>query len=137
MKKILLDTNALISFIIDRDEAQNQMVYEILSGKYDFNVYLISNVISEFVYVLQRIYLVPSCKISQMVKDLLKMPNLDFVEGYFPDVVFKVWPDKIKDFGDSVIASASLVMKIPVYTFDKKLSAQLKRIKCKHKLLTK
>ena len=135
MKKILLDTNALISFIIDRNKAQNQIVYEILSGKYNLNICIISNVLSEFVYVLQKIYDVPEDQISQMVRDLLKLPNLDYVEGYFPDIIFNIWPQKIKDFGDSVIASAALTLKIPIYTFDKKLSLQLKRINCKHKLL--
>ena len=39
-------------------------------------------------------------------------------------------------FGDSVITAASIINKIPLYTFDKKLSLQLKRISCSHILLS-
>jgi len=136
MKNILIDTNGLISFVVDRDKRQNQLMYDLLSGKENVNLILISNVISEFVYVMDKVYKIELAEVSRMVRDLLKMPNLDFVEGNFPEIIFTLWPNKVKDFGDAVIAAASLTTKFPIYTFDKKLSRQLKSIKCSHRLLS-
>lgn len=135
MKKIIIDINALISFVTDRNIKHSQIMYDIFSGKENFRIYILSNVISEFVYVMTKIYSVDSLKVSEIVNDLLKMPNLDFVEGYFPETIFSIWPEQIKDFGDGVIAAASLTLKLPVYTFDKKFAGQLEKIKCNQKLL--
>lgn len=136
MKNILIDTNGLISFVVDRDKKQNQIMYDLFSGKDKLNIILISNVISEFVYVMDKIYHLNPIKISVMVQDLLKMPNLDFIEGYYPETIFELWPQKVKDFGDAVISAASISTKWPIYTFDKKLSNQLKTLKCSYHSLS-
>jgi predicted nucleic-acid-binding protein len=135
MKKILIDTNSLISFVVDRDDRQNRIMYDLFSGKEKVQIILISNVVSEFVYVLDKIYQVDPSLINSMIQDLLKMPNLEFSQGYYPEVIFALWPQKIKDFGDAVIAAASIYSKCPIYTFDKKLTQQLKALKCDYYLL--
>ncbi len=66
-----------------------------------------------------------------MVKDLLKMPQIEFWEGYFPEIILELWPHKIKDYGDAVLAAASYNFRIPIYTFDKKFYNQLKLIRFK------
>lgn len=136
MKNIIIDTNGLISFVVDRDERQNQLMYNMFSGKEKVNIILISNVISEFVYVMDKIYQVKPQKISSMIQDLLKMPNFDYMEAYYPEIIFALWPQKVKDFGDAVIAAASYSNKWPIYTFDKKLSQQLKLLKYNYHLIS-
>ena len=135
MKVILIDTNGLISFITTRNLEQNSVMFELFTNN-NFRINVISNVISEFIYVMDKIYKTEQKVISQILKDLIKMPSVDFIEGYFPEMIFKLWPAKINDFGDSVITAASIINKIPLYTFDKKLSLQLKRISCSHILLS-
>jgi len=136
MKTILLDTNGLISFVTNRNPDQNRVIFELLSNE-DFRINIISNVISEFVYVMDKVYKIKTGDIAKMVADLLQMPNVNFFEGYFPEMIFKIWPLKISDFGDSVLAAAALVSKIPIYTFDIIFSTQLKKLNSSHLLLTK
>jgi len=135
MKTILLDTNGLISFVTTRNPDQNRVIFELFSNA-DFRINIISNVISEFVYVMDKVYNTKTDNIAQMVTDLIHMPNVEFLEGYFPEKIFNIWPKKIVEFGDSVLAAASLVSKIPIYTFDKKFSTQLKKINCSYLFLT-
>jgi len=92
----------------------------------ELTVYLISNVITEFVYVTEKIYKIKNEVINEIVQNLKDSPNVEFHHGYFPEIIFKIWPTKIKNYGDAVLAAASIKIKIPVYTFDKKFSNQLK-----------
>ncbi len=57
MKTILIDNNALISYITDRNNKQSDIMLDIFdrAGKLEFQICIVSNVIAEFVYVLQKI----------------------------------------------------------------------------------
>jgi hypothetical protein len=70
-----------------------------------------------------------------MLSDLLKNPGIKHQHGYFISNVLSLWPNKIKDYGDTVLAAAAFELKIPVLTFDKPFSKQLSLINIPHKLL--
>lgn len=70
-----------------------------------------------------------------MLRDLLKNPGLKHQEGYFMSTILSLWPDKIKDYGDAVLAAAAFELKIPILTFDKPFSKQMSLINIPYKLL--
>ncbi len=137
MLKIILDTNCLLAFVTDRNKKQTEIIYGIFEKALnsELTIYIISNVITEFVYVMDKIYNIKNEEINEIVRDLIETPNVEFHPGYFPDIIFKIWPQKIKDYGDAVLSAASIQLSVPVYTFDKKFSKQLSETGCKSVLL--
>ena len=91
-------------------------------------VVVISHVISEFVYVQLSVYAQEESLVSRMMVDLLRHPGVQYHHGFFPDSLLQLWPDSIGDFGDAVIAAAATVLRIPVYSFDRRFRLQLERI---------
>lgn len=137
MSEFLIDTNCLLSYVTDRDKAQSDKMYELFNSavKFENKIYIISNVLTEFVYVLDKVYQVDKKIISKMIRDLLKMPGIEHIQQYTPAEILKLWPHLISDYGDAVIAAASKELNYPVYTFDKKFYNQLRKIGLRTKLL--
>lgn len=137
MNSFLVDTNCLISYTTTRSKIQSEKISGYIEDASNFQaeIIIISNIITEFVYTLQSIYQVDSIFISHMIRDLLKNPGIKHQQGYFMSTILSLWPGKIKDYGDAVLAAAAFELKIPVLTFDKPFSRQLSLINIPHKLL--
>ena len=58
MKKTIIDTNALISFVTDRNPTQQKRIADVLEGaaRLQWIVLCPQNVLTEFVYVLDKVY---------------------------------------------------------------------------------
>ncbi|MDG6026826.1 MAG: PIN domain-containing protein [Candidatus Brocadia sp.] len=137
MNSFLIDANCLISYTTTRSKIQSERISEYIENASNFQaeIIIISNIITEFVYTLQSIYKVDSIFINHMLRDLLKNPGLKHQEGYFMSTILSLWPDKIKDYGDAVLAAAAFELKIPILTFDKPFSKQMSLINIPYKLL--
>ena len=137
MNSSIVDTNCLLSYVTNRDPQQYECMDNIFksASKLQQEIVIISNVITEFVYVLQSVYKIKDHIISKMVSDLLNNPGMTYQHGYYPDTIIKFWPNNIKDFGDAVIAASASVLKCSIYTFDKSFAGQLKKLKIDYELL--
>ena len=132
MKKYIIDTNALISFVTDRDIDQQKSISVLFEEGAKLRVLLLcpQNVITEFVYVLDKIYTIPKTKINNMIHDLIMTPGLKIIHELSLEALLDLWPRKIPDFDDAVITSLCLQHKGSIVaTFDKSLCAILKKIK--------
>lgn len=131
MKKYIIDTNALISFVTDRNIEQQQKVAPFFESAAQLKAILFchQHVLTEFVYVLDKVYHVPKSDIGRMVTDFIEMPGIEIIFECDFRTVFSYWPDYIPDFGDAVIASVGKNIKgSVVLTFDQKFVEQLKTI---------
>ena len=131
MKKIIIDTNALISFITDRNAEQQQKISRLFTdaAKLRLSIFCHHHVLSEFVYVLSSVYNVPSKDIHRLISDFITMPGVQIVTDINISTVLSYWPAKITDYGDAIIAAQGLHTKgTAVATFDKKFISTLKRI---------
>jgi predicted nucleic acid-binding protein len=128
---VVIDTNALISFVTDRNKSrQNKMagLFE-NSARLRLSILCPQNVITEFIYVLDRVYNVQSQVIKDMICDFVTMPGIEVVHEVNLKTLFSYWPDKIPDYGDAIVASVCKVRKkAMIATFDRKFSAALKRL---------
>ncbi len=131
MKSFIVDTNCLLSYVTDRNQRQYEYMDKIFksTSNMEQEIIIISNVITEFIYVLQSIYKTDDSLISEMISDLLNNPGITYHNGYFPETILKYWPNQIKDYGDAVVAASATILKIPVYTFDKSFTQQLNKLK--------
>jgi len=84
------------------------------------------HVLTEFIYVLDRIYQVPKDKIGMMIKDLIEMPGIEVIQEVDFKAILSWWPDPFNDFGDAIIAVAGKTRSgSMVVTFDRKFAVNL------------
>ena len=137
MNTYLIDTNCLISYTTTRSKNQTEKISEYIEDASNLKseIIIISNIITEFVYTLQSVYKVDSKFISGMLVDVFKNPGIKYHHGYFINRILALWPNKIKDYGDAVLAAAASELKIPVLTFDKPFSSQLSNTNIPYELI--
>jgi predicted nucleic acid-binding protein len=131
MKKIIIDTNCLISFVTDRDVDQQKKTAALFNKTKQLKRKIIchQHVISEFVYVLTSIYSLKSDNIQQMVADLIAMPGVTYSSDVDMHILLSLWPENIPDYGDAVLATYCKKTKgTCIATFDKKFLNALHKI---------
>jgi predicted nucleic acid-binding protein len=131
VKRYVIDTNALISFVTDRNPEQQRIVAPLFEAAAHMKAVILchQNVLTEFIYVLDKVYQLPKHRIGQMIIDLVQMPGMQLVQELDYQAVLSVWPDPFPDFGDAVVASVALAKKgAAIVTFDRKFSLGLNRL---------
>ncbi len=123
----VIDTNALLSFITDRNLDQQVVVkkhiQKALSSQQD--IVVLSHVISEFVYVLEKVYGLKLNKIHSILAQIADAPGFAIEDYVDLDELLVIWPNKVKNYGDAVLACFAISKKLPVLTFDQKFSREL------------
>ncbi|MCX5825163.1 MAG: PIN domain-containing protein [Deltaproteobacteria bacterium] len=131
MKRYVIDTNALISFVTDRNLEQQQKIAPLFESAAQMKAVILchQHVLTEFIYVLDRIYQVPKEEIARMIKDLIKMPGIEVIQEVDFETILSWWPDPIPDFGDAIIAAAGKARsRAMVVTSDRKFATKLKAL---------
>ncbi len=131
MKKYIIDTNALISFVTDRNPDQQEKIAPLFEQAAQIKVLLLvhQQTLTEFIFVMEKVYSIPKKEIAQMVSDLIAMPGIEVVSHTDFPLVLSWWPESVPDFGDAVIASVGKNIKGSiVVTFDRKFMERLKAL---------
>ncbi len=130
MRRVVLDTNVLISFLTDRDAEQQAQAAALFESAADSEVELILHqmVISEMVYVLGNLYRIDASEIARAVDDLLSSAGVSPVDEVTWTRVLQLWPGRFRDFTDAVLAAVTLEQRYDaVATFDQRFVRQLRR----------
>jgi predicted nucleic-acid-binding protein len=128
MKKVVIDTNALISFVTDRSPAQQENIAVVFedAARLKTAILCLQNVLTEFVYVLEKIYRHPKPQLRQMIADFIALPGLRLNHEVDLESLLKLWPDQIPDFGDPIVAVVCKTEKDAVVaTFGKRFVLSL------------
>jgi predicted nucleic-acid-binding protein len=130
VKKYIIDTNSLISFVTDRNAEQQQKIAPLFDSAANLKALILCHqyVLTEFIYVMDRVYHVPKDEIGRMVADFVDMPGIEIIHEIDFNAVLSYWPDPLADFGDAVIASVGKVRKSAIVTFDRKFTNNLKAL---------
>jgi predicted nucleic acid-binding protein len=131
MKKRVIDTNALISFVTDRNPGQQEKIAAIFEDAARLKVTILcpQNVLTEFVYVLEKIYSHPKSRICSMIADFVALPGVHIIHPVDFGQLLKLWPEKIPDFGDAIVATVCRAEKnAKIVTFDAKFARALQTI---------
>lgn len=134
MKKYIIDTNALISFVTDRNPDQQQKIAPLFESATHLKALILCHqyVLTEFIHVMDRVYHVPKDEIGRMVADFVDMPGIEIIHEIDFKAVLSFWPDPISDFGDAVIASiCKITRRSTIVTFDQKFVKNLKSLSIK------
>jgi len=131
VKKYIIDTNSLISFVTDRNQNQQEIVAPLFESASRLKCTLVchQHVLTEFVFVMDKVYGTPKESINTILSDFIAMPGVQlFQQTDFP-VLLSIWPAKITDFGDAVIAATGKAVKgATIVTFDMKFKSALKQL---------
>lgn len=125
MKRVAIDTNMLISFVTDRNLNQQQRAARIFEAakRSQITVLCHQNVVTEFVYVLDRIYHIDQVTVHGILRDLIDMPGIEVVNELDFSCLLSVWPDTCPDYGDAVLLAFCNAHKdIRLATFDRKFA---------------
>ena len=130
MKRIVVDTNVLVSFLTDRNATQQEMATALFeaAARGEVQIVLHQMVISEWVYVLGNLYHVETPEIAEMLTDLLSLPGVSPVNEVLWTRLLEIWPDRVSDFADAVLAVVTQEARYDsVATFDQRFIRQLRR----------
>ncbi|HEX7181659.1 MAG TPA: PIN domain-containing protein [Thermoanaerobaculia bacterium] len=130
MKKILVDTNVLLSFLTDRSAEQQEqataLFQQAAAGEHILVVHQMGLV--EMVHVLLNFYRVNPEETAGALGDLLAMPGLQVINEIAWPLVLELWPRQIPTFVDAAHAAVARHADCDaVATFDGNLSKRLKR----------
>ncbi len=131
MKKIIIDTNGLISFVTDRNLNQQKKIARLFqdASKLRITIQCHHHVISEFVYVSSSIYSCSNKDINRMIADFIAMPGIEIITEVNFSTLLQYWPSQITDYGDAVIAAQCKNSKgSAIATFDKKFKKAIGQI---------
>ena len=132
MKKVIIDTNCLLSFISDRNPDQQEKIASLFNRAKQLKKMIVCHhhVISEFVYILTSVYSLKSATVRQMVADLISMPGIIISSDVDIQTVLSFWPEHIPDYGDAVLAAYCKQTKgTKIASFDKKFNNALTKVR--------
>ncbi len=130
MKKIIIDTNCLISFVSNRNQAQQEKIATLFDNARRLKKLIVCHhhVLSEFVFVLTSVYSLKAVNVQKMLADLVTMPGISYTSDVDIQTLLSLWPESIPDYGDAVIAAYCKKTKgTKIATFDKKFNKALTR----------
>jgi predicted nucleic-acid-binding protein len=86
-------------------------------------------VLTEFIFVMDKVYGTPKETINAMVSDFIAMPGIELRQETDFNEVLSLWPSAIADFGDALLAATGKVIKgSAIFTFDENFKSALKRL---------
>jgi predicted nucleic-acid-binding protein len=128
MKQYVIDTNALLSFVTDRNTTQQTVMADVFEQVAAAQATMLcpQNVIAEFVYVMETVYHQPKSSIRSIAMDFIAMPGVAIVDKTNFSEVFSLWPEVFDDFGDAIVAICARSTKgASVITFDRQFMRKL------------
>lgn len=129
MRRVVVDTNVLVSFLTDRDAEQQALAAALFEASQQGEIELLIHqmVIGEMVYVLDNLYRIERREIAQLLIDLLALPRVRTVDRVPWSQVLASWPRQIPDFADAVLVAATLAEHHDtIATFDRRFIARLR-----------
>jgi len=122
---VILDTNAILRFILRDNQAMEDEVKLLLSSNACF---IPVEVVAEIVYVLSKIYVVERNVIAKTISDITKLSSVTVAQK---DVVLHsldVFASTTFDFVDCLLIGYSKEQQYSVFTFDRKLQGYLNKM---------
>lgn len=128
MQRVVVDANVLLSFITGRIEKQRDTAKALLLGAAEGELSAIvpQFVVFETVYVLQSTYRIPGNELAPMIRDLIALPGVLFIDECPWKRVLDLWPSPFPSIADAAIVAIAANNRCDaVATFDQKLAKRL------------
>ncbi len=124
MKRVAIDTNVLISLVTDRNREQQEQAARLFDAALHSQLTIIchQHVITEFVYVLNKVYNQEPRAINAMLRDLMATPGVEVAHELDHQRLLDIWPASCDEYGDAVLLAYCKGRRdVALATFDRKL----------------
>lgn len=118
MKKILVDTNVLLRYLVDGDGLLEQTATKGV-------VWLLDEIVIELVFALEEHYKQPRTKIFDWVVEILMKPNCESNRILLFSALAVYKDRKNLSIVDAYLAAFSKINKVEVVTYDRKLKRRM------------
>jgi len=128
LRQVVVDTNALISTVLLRDEEQRAATERLLdhAGKGELLIVLPQFVVFQAIYVLRTFYKLPPLTIRVMLHEAMKLPAVTLTNDCPWPQFFEHWSDIRPEPVDAAILALAIEQGYTLATFDHKLSNRTK-----------
>jgi len=120
-KKILLDTNVIVRFLVRDNQEHFIKAVKIFQDIEDFHTeaYLMDFILAEVVYVLKRIYKFDKKLITHTLQQLLMYQNLFLDNKLVAYEALTIYSDKNIDFADAYLCAKRKLEDYEIVSFDR------------------
>jgi predicted nucleic acid-binding protein len=128
VQHVVVDANALVSYLTGRHEKQHDAASALLQEAEDGNLIAVlpQFVVFEVTYVVQSLYGVAGDRLASMVRDLVSFPGVQIIDNCSWKRVLEVWPEPLSGLADAAIVAVATSNRYDaVATFDRKLANRL------------
>lgn len=128
VQRVVVDANVLLSFITGRIDAQRDSAKALLlkAAEGELSAIVPQFVVFETFYVLQSTYRVPANDLSPIVRDLIALPGVLFIDDCPWKRVLDLWPSPFPSIADAaIVAIAANNRYDAIATFDQKLAKRM------------
>jgi len=129
VRTVVIDANVLVSFFVDRNEAQREAAKALLLEAVDGEITAIipQFVVFEISYVFQTMYRATGERLATLIRDVVTLPGARVTDDCPWKRVLEVWPDPLPSLADAAILAVAVTNRYDaVATFDKKLARRVK-----------
>ena len=128
MQRVVVDANVLLSFVTGRIEKQRNAAKALLlrASEGELSAIVPQFVVFESVYVLQSTYRIGGNELAPMIRDLIALPGILFIDECPWKRVLDLWPSQFRSIADAAIVAVAVSNRYDaVATFDQKLAKRL------------
>ena len=128
MPRVAIDTNVLISTVLDRDVEQQQKTEQLLlrAENGELVIALPQFVIFEAIYVFRSFYKFPPYEITTMLREAISLPGVTIVDGCPWPLFFEHWSNLRPDVIDAAVLALAIANRYDLATFDRDLAKRAK-----------
>ena len=122
MKKILIDANVILRYLLNDIEEQAVEAKKII----EIGAFTIPEVIAEVIYVLKSVYKIERKEIGNAITSVLEEIDIENKNIILKSV--EIFSETNLDFVDCILISYNKIENVEIFSFDRKLNNKLKRI---------
>lgn len=126
IKSVIADTNILVRLFVNDDDAQISQLVEFIE-RGDASFYILSIVLIETYWVLNKVYRLEKQRILQVFNDLVESEGVELEEDNLLQRVLIHFREVNVDFVDVYLAEKSRSLELPVLTWNAK---DFKKLNC-------
>ena len=120
----LIDTNVILRYILNDHEELSEKARLIIDGE---DVMIVGQVVAEVIYVLKNVYNATREEIAAALLDFCEIDNVSLENEEILICAIEEYGSNNLDFVDLLLYSYQKHLGVEVVTFDKKLSAKLRK----------
>jgi predicted nucleic-acid-binding protein len=121
----LVDTNIILRYLLNDDSKRSPVAEKIMQ---DEQVFIITQVIAECIYVLEKIYKAKRSDISSSIKQIISMRNVEVESKEVNLMAVNKYGASKLDFVDLLLWANNKLYGFEVKTLDKPLEKMLKEM---------